>query len=53
MRTTEEYFGVLPSIVLYTFFLTFKSVDHKNLKGVESNKSDLVITSLYYSNESH
>ena len=40
MKTTEEYFGALPCIVLYTFFLTFKSVDHKNLKGVESNKSD-------------
>ena len=26
--------------MLYTLFLTFESVDHKNLKGVQSNASD-------------
>ena len=33
MKATELYFGVLLSIMLYTLFLTFESVDHKNRKG--------------------
>ena len=40
MKATEQYFGALLSIKLYTLFLIFESLDHKNLQGVHSNESD-------------